>query len=75
MFSKSLNEVKKSVNKLLQKKITALDNSFMKVRKATAIWNYSIAMGLFYTSFEICELCALLAFVASANLMCLIVNQ
>lgn len=32
-------------------------------------------MRLLYASFEICELCVLLTFVASANLMCLIINQ
>lgn len=32
-------------------------------------------MGLLYSSFEILELCALLALVASPNLMCLIVNE
>lgn len=52
-----------------------MGNSLIKPRKTTAIWNYDIAMGLLYTSFEIRELCALLAFVASVNLMYLIVNQ
>ena len=69
------NEIKESVNKLLQKKTAALNNSFIKTRKATIILNHSIVMGLLYTSFEIYEFCVLLTFVASANLMYPIVNQ
>ncbi len=75
MLSEPPDEVKESVNKSPQKKTAALGNSLVKARRATAIWNHSVAMGLLYASFEIRELCALLALVASANLMCLIVNQ
>lgn len=52
-----------------------MDGLFVKDRRVTAIWNYSVTMRLFYSSFEICKHCALLAFVRSVNLMCVIINQ
>lgn len=75
MLSKPPDEVKKSIYESPQKKIIALDNSLVKARRVTIIWNYSIILGLLYTSFEIRKFCALLAFTVSANLICQIVNQ
>lgn len=70
-----LNKVKESVNKLLQEKTIALDNFFIKTRKATIIQNYSIAIGLLYANFEIYEFGVLLFLIICANLICLIINQ
>lgn len=53
----------------------ALNYFFIKVKKVTVIQNYSIAIRLFYANFEIYKLYTLFAFIAFANLICLIVNQ
>ena len=75
MLLELLNKVKKSINKLPQKKNAVLGNSLVIAKKTTIIWNNNIAMRLFYASFEIYKFCALLTFVISANLIWLIFNQ
>lgn len=73
MLSESLGKVKKIISKL-PKKIATMGSFLIKNIRITIIWNYSIIIELFYSSFEIFELYALLIFVTSTNLICLIIN-
>ncbi|MCJ1347933.1 hypothetical protein MMC31_006163, partial [Peltigera leucophlebia] len=52
MLSEPPAKVKKTIDKS-PKKIAAVGGPLVKDRRATAIWNHSVAMGLLYSSFEI----------------------
>lgn len=62
IFSELPDKFKESINKLPQKNPMALGNSLIKARRVTTIQNCNIAIGQLYISFEIRELCMLLAF-------------
>lgn len=75
MLLKLLNKVKKTIDRLLLRNIVAISSPFIKDRRAITIWNHSVAMRLLYSSFEIHEHYALLAFIVSTNLIYLIISQ
>lgn len=75
MISEPPDEVTQTVNKSPSKQFAAMGGSFVHTRRANVIWNHSVAIGLIFSSFEICGFCVLHAPVVSSNLMCLIVNE